>query len=76
MTAHHCHAEGCTAAVPPRMLMCWRHWKMVPLPLKQAVQFSYRPGQEKDKRPSRDYIWAVRQAINAVRDQEAPKVSP
>ncbi len=67
MSAHVCHAAGCTARVPPRMLMCRPHWAMVPVELQQAVQAAYRPGQERlNPRPSLAYIAAHKAAVNAV----------
>lgn len=63
---HTCHAKGCDAAVPPRMLMCYPHWKMVPKMLQAAIWATYRPGQERDKRPSEAYMEAQRRAVHAV----------
>ena len=56
MPAHHCHAEGCSADVPPRMFSCIRHWRMVPKWLQKALWSVYREGQEVDKRPSGLYL--------------------
>lgn len=56
MTAHTCHAEACTAKVPPKMLMCGKHWGMVPRPLQRAIWATYRRGQEHDKNPSAAYL--------------------
>jgi hypothetical protein len=39
-----CHALGCLAAIPDSMLMCRRHWYMVPKPLRDAIWQSYRSG--------------------------------
>lgn len=66
MSAHHCHANNCTAATSPRMLMCAAHWRMVPKALQQAVYDAYRPGQERDKNPSLAWVRAARAAINSV----------
>lgn len=64
---HTCHAEGCTRAVPPRLLMCARHWGMVPPALQGEVWRHYRPGQESDGKPiTREYADAARAAIRAV----------
>lgn len=68
--SHFCHAWKCTKTVPPRMLMCLRHWKMVPKALQLRVWKYYRPGQEIDKRPSPEYLFVVREAITAVRKHE------
>ncbi len=72
---HHCHAIGCEVEVPPRMLMCARHWRMVPRPQQQAVWRHFRSGQEADKRPSKEYLIAARTAIEAVAALE-PRPSP
>lgn len=71
MTAHTCHAYGCEIPVPPRMLMCRRHWAMVPRQMQSAIWTTYRRGQERDKMPSPGYLEAARAAVNAVRDLEA-----
>lgn len=67
---HTCHAHGCETAVEPRMLMCPMHWRMVPSILKQLVWDNYRPGQERDKNPSAEYLAAAKGAIAAVREKE------
>lgn len=67
---HHCHAIACAAAVPPRMLMCRRHWAMVPAELQRAVWAHYRAGQEDDKRPSHAWHLAATDAIAAVFELE------
>lgn len=66
MTAHSCHARGCNKPVPPRMLMCFHHWRMVPRDLQTAVWDTYRPGQERTKDPSPEYLAAAMAAVNAV----------
>lgn len=71
--AHRCHAEGCTQNVAPRLLMCYRHWCMVPKRLQDAVWANYRQGQEVDKRPSEAYLAAARAAVTAVRNKEQPE---
>lgn len=68
---HHCHADGCSTPVPPKMFMCLRHWRMVPRALQAAVWAAYRPGQEITKDPSREYLEVTRQARRAVAEKEA-----
>lgn len=63
---HTCHAEGCDAEVAPKLLMCGRHWRMVPGLLRARVWATYREGQEVDKKPSQAYMEAQRAAIEAV----------
>jgi hypothetical protein len=67
---HLCHAEGCDQPVPPRMLMCRRHWFMVPKKMQDAVWDEYIPGQEVRKDPTPDYLDAAHAAIEAVAKKE------
>jgi hypothetical protein len=66
VAAHLCHANGCTVKTKPEMLMCFRHWKMVPVRLQRAVWRTYRPGQCEDMSPSADWHLAADAAIGAV----------
>jgi len=68
--SHRCHAQGCAASVPPEMLMCKRHWFMVPPNIRRAVWSTYRDGQCNDKRPSRAWLSAADAAIAAVYTRE------
>lgn len=68
--SHVCHARGCKTPVPPKLLMCRKHWRMVPRKLQAAVWAHYRPGQEVDKRPTTDYLDAADAAIRAVAQKE------
>jgi hypothetical protein len=64
--SHHCHVPHCEVPIPPRLLMCLTHWRLVPKPLQRAVLSTYRPGQEREKNPSEPYLHAARAAIEAV----------
>ena len=68
---HLCHAWECERQVPPRMLMCAKHWRMVPKSLQDAVWDTYVNGQEDRKDPSYEYLIASQNAINAVADRES-----
>lgn len=68
---HTCHARGCVRVIPPRLLMCAPHWRMVPMELRRQVMVYYRLGQETDKKPSPMYLKAMRAAIDAVAALEA-----
>lgn len=72
---HRCHAEGCDATIPPRLLMCRKHWRMVPRWLQRAVWAAYRPGQEDDKRPSLRYLLVQCRARIAVAREEGVDAS-
>jgi len=67
---HTCHAIGCSVHVPPRMLMCARHWRMVPRKTQITVWNEYRPGQEIDKSPSLGYLAIQRMAVGEVAEKE------
>lgn len=67
---HLCHAKGCTTPVPPRLLMCARHWRMVPKAIQADVWDTYEPGQERRKDPSPAYLYAATSAIAAVAKRE------
>mgnify|MGYP001558272724 CR=1 FL=1 len=63
---HLCHARGCTTRIPPRLFMCGPHWRKVPAGLRREIRQHYRPGQERDKRPSAAYLDAAGRAVAAV----------
>lgn len=58
---HHCHWPGCGAQVPPAMWGCKKHWFALPLVLRNRIWRAYRPGQEVDGTPSRDYVAVARE---------------
>ena len=64
--SHHCHAKKCKVPVKPELLMCYKHWKMVPKEIQNRVWKYYRPGQCDDKKPSKEWIDAANDAIDAV----------
>lgn len=68
--SHLCHAEGCRVPVPPKMLMCPKHWQMVPAATQRLVWKAYRPGQEKDKSPSAGYLIVQAIAVGQVAVKE------
>lgn len=53
---HTCHWPGCPKQVPPAMWGCSAHWFALPKLLRNKVWLAYRPGQEKDLRPSTEYL--------------------
>ncbi len=67
---HQCHAKNCTQSVPPRMLMCKKHWFMVDKPLRDKVWAEYQPGQEINKNPTYTYLLTAKAAIECVRREE------
>lgn len=71
---HTCHARRCDTVVPRAMLMCRRHWAMVPATLKHQVLVHYQTGQELGAvRPSVAYLKAAGDAIESVeRSRQVP----
>ena len=60
---HTCPADGCMKDVRNDMLMCPRHWGMVPKPLQNAVYRAWRNG---DGEGSPAHAQAIHAAIDAV----------
>ena len=67
---HVCHAIACDAPVPPKLLMCLPHWKMVPWGTQRALLAAYVPDQERTKVTTKHYRMAATRAIIAVAEQE------
>ena len=45
---HDCPAPGCKARVMPAMLGCRTHWFQLPQDLRNAINRTYRRGQERN----------------------------
>lgn len=58
---HACHWPGCDRQVPPAMWGCRPHWFTLPKDLRNKIWRAYRPGQEKDGKPSEEYVKAARE---------------
>lgn len=58
---HHCHWPGCGKQVPPALWGCLRHWRMIPKELRDRIWDAYRPGQERNMTPSREYVKVARE---------------
>jgi hypothetical protein len=69
--AHTCHWPGCEQRVPPRMWGCREHWYRLPEGLRKRIWAAYRPGQEVEKNPSREYLEAARAARGWILGQQA-----
>jgi len=53
---HHCHWPNCPKQCPPAMWGCSAHWFKLPAYLRAKIWKSYRPGQEVNLTPSREYL--------------------
>jgi hypothetical protein len=58
---HKCPVDGCEAMVPRSMLMCARHWRLVPTDLQKSVWRGYL-----EARGSEGHLAACLAATNAV----------
>lgn len=67
--SHHCHAIGCAKNVPPKLLMCLWHWRMVEPQLQRLVWRTYVPGQEVRKDPTELYLVVQAAAVAYVATQ-------
>lgn len=65
---HTCHWPGCDKEVPPRLWGCRYHWYKLPRRLRVKILKEYRPGQEIDKNPSRNYIEVAGEVQQWIRD--------
>lgn len=63
---HTCHAHECDKIVPPKMLMCLKHWRMLPSQFQGDIWRHYVPGQEIRKDPTNEYIKAQQRAVAVV----------
>jgi hypothetical protein len=66
MPVSHCRAVCCKKRIPSRLLMCKRHWDLVPKPLRRALWSTYRTGENRSEAPSRAYLGLVSDAVAAV----------
>lgn len=67
---YECRATNCKIPINATALMCDMHWRMLPWAIKKRVWDTYRHGQEKDFKPSRDYLAAARAAVIFIAKEE------
>lgn len=71
---HPCAAELCAKLIPHRLLMCPRHWGMVPREIQSQLWRAYtRADSDGRARLTKGYLAAVDACIEAVRKAEGPK---
>ncbi len=66
-----CAATGCSERIPPHLLMCRVHWKLVGRDVRQRVMRHYQIGQERRGDASEAYRAAAAEAIRQVARIEA-----
>lgn len=50
---------------------CKTHWFRLPAPLRRKIWSTYRPGQERDMRPSAAYLQAADEVQSWIRQLES-----
>jgi len=71
-----CAAIGCDERIPPQLLMCRGHWKLVSRDTRQRVVRHYRIGQERRHDASPEYRAAAAEAIRQVAELEGRALPP
>lgn len=72
---HPCHWPGCPQQVHPARWGCLPHWRKLPKRLRDALWAAYRPGQEADRRPSRQYVEVAREIQDWIQEQNQAKLT-
>lgn len=69
MTAqqHTCHNPNCGKPCEPRFVCHHKAWFQLPRAIRHRIWHLYRPGQEDDKRPSKEYVLELGIAIDYMR---------
>lgn len=75
--SHHCHANDCPVITSPAMLMCARHWRMVPKAMQARVwsTFKARGGVSDAPGSWADYYEACADAVEYVAFQEGKPIA-
>jgi hypothetical protein len=68
---HECHWPGCEKQVPPARWGCREHWYALPKDLRDRIWQAYRPGQETDATPSRQYVEVAREVRAWISQRKA-----
>ena len=67
---HKCHWPGCDKDCTPAQWGCRQHWFKLPMALRNKVWRAYRPGQEDDKLPSREYLTVAHEVQEWIKGQQ------
>ena len=71
-----CAAIGCDERIPPQLLFCSPHWKLISRDVRQRVIRHYQIGQERRGDASPEYRAAAREAIRQVAELEGRALPP
>jgi len=73
--SHTCHAIECKKEIKPELLMCFKHWHMVPPDTQKSIWCHYRKGQCDDWSPSAEYCTAAKLAVEEVGKKEGRNIT-
>lgn len=65
---HHCHWLGCNKQCKPAYWGCFKHWMMLPKYLRDKIWEAYKPGQEVNMSPSREYLEVAREVAKWIKE--------
>lgn len=65
---HHCHWPGCKEQVPPALWGCRKHWYRLPKHLRDRIWETFRPGQEKNMTPSKEYLKVAQEVQEWIKE--------
>lgn len=68
MSKHLCAVPACDTTTQSNRLMCFNHWKLVPLPMQRTITKLYN-----NDRPLNGYQDACLNAVQQVQDKLAAK---
>jgi hypothetical protein len=69
MSDHKCPVDGCPTLIRPELLMCFKHWRVVPRRSQELVDHLFQTDFG-----SKDYVEARQEAIDFVNTKEKEKV--
>lgn len=64
---HRCFAPDCQKDVPNNKLMCFHHWKSIPVWMQDAIVTAWKYGIKNHCHPTAEYLDAIRQAQAHIR---------
>ncbi len=72
MSKHECAAPGCHAQIPPHLVMCQRHWFMLPRGTRQAINDVYQRGPTGGRSTDPRFLALVQDAAAWLAEHEGP----
>lgn len=65
---HHCHWPGCGKQCKPAYWGCYSCWMKLPKYLRDKIWETFKPGQEVNATPSREYIQVAREVQQWIKE--------